>query len=250
MAASNQTVFYPPESNSAGFNPNQRPMCKKCNTYNPHSVPGCADRDNDTQPCSAYCNTRGSNNVCSSSQAYCAIGRQYLVSHGNIPMHPAIPCVAKDQIIAKSWTAAYWNSLTDILATGDLLGHQVSNPDTPNVYVAPQQVITASIYNAMVAKYNNFGGGLATVAKDQVIYGANHAATLTGRYGSLTFNGNVCDICNASAQGSGVCNCNCACPCNCPCQCSCPCSCSNPCSCDCSCDCSCSCDCNCSCSSS
>ena len=241
MAIVNQTIFYPPQSSQAGFDPNASPMCKKCNIYSPHEVPGCPDRDDDTQPCSAYCNTRGSNNVCSSPQNYCAIGHQIVVSHGNMPKHPAIACVAKDQIIAKNWTAAYWNALVDALASAERFGHLVSQTDTANPYVQQNQVITAAIYNQMVNKYNNFHGGLSQVAKDQVIYGANHAATLTGKYGQLTFDTNVCDICNATVQGAGVCDCNCACPCDCPCDCPCPCSCDNPCSCDCGCSCSCNC---------
>lgn len=226
MAIVQQTIFYPSQSQPAGFNPDRSPMCKKCNIYDPNEPGSCSRKDNNKLGCSSYCNVRGTNNVCSSPQNYCAIGRQTIVSHGNTPPHPAIACVAKDQIIAKNWTAAYWNALVDALASAEGFGHEVSQPDTENPYVQVNQVITAEIYNKMINKYNNFHGGLSQVAKDQVIYGANHAATLTGKYPQLTFNTNVCDICNASVQGHGDCGCNCPCPCSCTCGCSCNCSCS------------------------
>lgn len=229
MAERQQSHYYPPQSSQSGFNPNNSPMCIKCHSGNPYSYHASRGCRNTSAPCGNYCNGTGNGNVCSSPQNYCSIGRQLITSHGDIRQHPAIACVVKDQIIAKNWTAAYWNALIDELATAENLGHQVNQPDTPNVYVQPQQVITADIYNAMIEKYNNFHAGLPKVSKDQVIYGANHAATLTGKYGQLTFNTNVCDICNASAQGGGTCGCSCSSSCG---------GCSSPC-CNCSsCNCS------------
>lgn len=228
MAQRNQTVYYPPESVQSGFNPQGSGMCKRCHDASPYNLNGSSHCDQSRASCSTYCNAIGSQNVCNKSQAYCNIGHQLIVSHGDINPHPAIACVTKDQIIAKNWTAAYWNALIDELGTAEQLGHKVNEPDTPNVYVSPNQIITAEIYNAMVTKYNNFSGNLGTVTKDQVIYGANHAATLVNKYGQLVFGTNVCDICNASAQGSGYCNCNCS---------GCTCGSCSGCNCDCGCDC-------------
>lgn len=209
MAKRDQSTYYPPQAKQSNFNPQGSGMCLKCHSASPYSLGGSSHCGMTTPSCGTYCDGTGSQNVCSSRQAYCSIGRQRITSHADINAHPAIACVAKDEIIAKNWTAAYWNALIDELATAEDLGHANNMPNTPNVYVQPTQVITADIYNAMVTKYNNFSGGLSQVQKDQVIYGANHAATLTNKYGQLVFNTSVCDICNASAQGGGKCTCAC-----------------------------------------
>lgn len=236
MAVKPQANCYPSQG-LVTQNKDAQPVCTGCNVNNPYSNSSCSGSNN-YAACSSYCNS-SCNTVCNTVQAYCSIGYQYIRNHGDVGAHPSIACVARDELIFRNWTAAYWNSLIDKLDTAEMVGKtknqgwsvtaEVAVADPCNDAHPAGSLVTAGKYNQVATKINHFNQATPMVSVGDVIKGL-HALALRTNYNNATFFTNVCDVCNTSGQTSPKCDCNCPCPCNCSCPCSCSCNCGCGCS--------------------
>lgn len=212
-------------------------LCTFC--YASQSCTTCANRNSDGNPCANYCNS-GCNTRCDTAQTFCNLGVQTINNHTDVPNFPA-GCLVKDELIFRSWTATFWNTLRTQLTNASKLGlvkKQGTIPASTAAVADPcndvhpaNSLITAEKYNQVIAMLNFFNQNLPKVNQFDVIR-ASHALALQTGYNSGTFNKDVCDVCNVGNENRNSCNCSCACSCSCTCACSCSCACPG---CDCSC---------------
>lgn len=223
-------------------------ICEDC--YASETCQNCYNGSGD-HPCSDYCNS-GCNTICDVAQTFCYNKVLTVIDHADVPAFPD-GCWVKDEFIFRNWTAKFWNDVTKYISDASELGVDTSQQDSAGTLPSFDQavadrcnnahpqgsLITATFYNQMCDLINFFNQNLQHVVgyfstpadPGDVIRGA-HAMALKDGYESMTFNSDVCDVCNAGNENRNKCNCSCVC------------------SCSCACDCSCSCTCDCSCSSS
>lgn len=211
-------------------------LCNDC--YASQSCTNCIN--NNTPPtCSDYCNS-GCNTICDVAQTFCYNGVLTVIDHADVPDFMT-GCWVKDEFIFRNWRAADWNKVLDNLAAAAALGFEQNQGTIPaqikvtadpeNAPHPPGSLVTAAAYNSMVDSINFFNQNLPHVNVGDVIRGA-HALALEEGYNGMTFNDNVCDVCNAGNENRNLCNCDCDCMCDCSCDCDCDCDCPG---CDCSC---------------